>query len=153
MSNMSESILRNLVASVFNIKATRVTLSGEIEATANWQNSYMDGSCGSNRDTYTIWGFNPQTGFVDISNIVGRNERSNYTHSNTINELGKELHTVENAESYIFFLINNNGYSHWSGSNQEEWDSWTLFKAPDFKNHWDKIEQEDIERWNNWLNE
>lgn len=148
---MSAQILRNLVASVFNIKATSVILSGEIAPDKSWQNSYKDGSCGSDEQNYKIWGFNPQKGFVELTECVGYRSSSNYAHSNSYDKEGKQLAEITNVEDYIFFLVNSNGYTAWSGSEHYDWNTWTLYKAPNFQSYWTAVEAADVQRWESWL--
>jgi len=152
MANMSASILRNIVASVFNIKATNIILSGEVEPSMVWQDTYCDGSMGSDGKNYQVFGFNPKSGFEQL-NIVGTYQRSNYAHSGIIDEDGISLCNVENVTNYVFFLVIEEGHNRWSGSTQESWKHYTLYKAPDFKSHWAKIEANDLARWEQWLAE
>lgn len=149
--SMSASILREIVARTFNVKATNVILSGEISPSEKWQNSFFNGSMGKDENNFRIWGFNPKEGFIEISHIVGKKSGSNYAHSSSIDEDGQELHTVENIGDHVFFVVNNEGFDHWEGSRQEDWNTWTLYKAPNFKEHWEKIKQEDIARWEQWI--
>lgn len=149
--NMSASILREIVARAFNVKATSVILSGEVSPCQKWQNDFFNGSMGENQTEFHIWGFNPKEGFVEISYIVGERSGSNYAHTSSVDEEGEELHTVDGVENFIFFIIYEEGYSHWEGSPSEDWNKWTLYKAPDFQEHWKKIEDEDIARWEQWL--
>jgi hypothetical protein len=146
MANMSATVLRNVVASVFKIRPESVILSGEIEPTR----SFTGHGCWSDRsDTYSynLWGFSPVKGFIDLNEYVG------FYYNNTSGEAkgqcGTPLMHIPGVEEFVFFLVNEN----FDSGNGDDYDSftWTLFKAPDFKKKWAEIEEKDIERWISWL--
>ena len=146
MANMSASILRNVVASVFKIRPESVILSGEIEPTR----SFTGHGCWSDRsDTYcyNVWGFNPQKGFVDLDEYVGF--YYNNTSGEAEGEAGVPLMHIPGVDEFVFFLVN---YNLDSG-NGDDYDcfTWTLYKAPDFKKKWAEIEEDDVKRWNDWI--
>ena len=157
MANMSAQILRNLVSSVFNVKATNVVLSGEISPTYVPQlNNGHSWWTGGEEERHHVWGFSPRRGFVPL--CVGRERFSDalkreYTFSQngeTVHEEGMQLCDLHNVEEFIFFVINKEGKDY--GDNGEEYNGWELYKAPDFKSHWEEIEAADVTRWESWLN-
>lgn len=135
---MSASILRNLVSSVFNINPRFVKLSGEIKPDHAFADTYRtDYSNDYNKDE--VWGFNPQTGFIKL---INKGE-------------GGVLEFVPNvANNYIFFVVHNEG-ERWQNTWDmiDSWDTWTIYKAPNFAAYFAAIEQSDLIRWANWLNE
>jgi hypothetical protein len=146
--NMSASILRNIVSSVFNIKPTSVILSDEIAPDKKWESN----SCWSSQTTcksYEVWGFKPQNGFVSLSEeIVGHY----YNHSDGSASIKKatKLCDLQGVEEYLFFLMHEDIRAYDENKNE---DNWVLYKAPNFKEHWAKIETKDIKRWEKWLAE
>jgi hypothetical protein len=153
MSNMSATILREIVAKTFNVKATDVKLSGEIAPDKTWQDSFWNGSMGSSKNEFCVHGYSPAKGFVNISHIVGEYSGSNYAYSNTVNKEGLPLYAVEGIAEFIFFVVQETGHHHWDGGRNEEWENITLFKAPDFQEKLKQITKEDLSRWEAWLAE
>lgn len=146
MANMSASILRNVVASVFKIRPESVILSGEIEPTR----SFTGHNCWSSQsDTWSfkLWGFNPRKGFVDLNDYVGCSRNS--TSGENYGDEGTPLHLIPGIEEFVFFLVNED----FTSGNGTDYDcfTWTLYKAPDFKKKWAEIEEEDVKRWNDWI--
>ena len=149
--NIAVSVLRNIVSSVFSVKPQEVWLM-ENTIAPNWKGQDLNSSGGmwDEKNTCKIWGFHPQTGFVELPLYMGYDYRGDWEPSN-YNE-GHELHSVEGVEKYIFFLVNNKGnYSCPSNGVHESWDKWELYKAPNFQKYWSKIEQEDVARWEQWV--
>ena len=146
MANMSVSILRNVVASVFKIRPESVILSGEIEPTR----SFTGHDCWSSQsDTWSfkLWGFNPRKGFVDLNDYVGCSRNS--TSGENYGDEGTPLHLIPGIEEFVFFLVNED----FTSGNGTDYDcfTWTLYKAFDFKKKWAEIEEEDVNRWNDWI--
>jgi len=150
-SNMSANILRSIVASTFNVKATNVVLSGEINPETSYQNSDTSGSLGSYEDNYQLFGFNPEEGFVELSEYIGDEHRSNYNHDREWSTPGTPLYDIPNIDRYIFLVVINTGHNRWQGSTDAEWDNTTLYKLPNFKEYWENIEEKDLNRWKEWL--
>jgi hypothetical protein len=153
MSNMSATILREIVAKTFNVKATKVKLSGEIAPDKSWKNSSWNGSMGSSKNEFQIHGYSPLKGFVGISHIVGEYSGSNYAYSTTTDKEGLPLYSVENITDFLFFVVQETGHDRWDGGKNEEWDTTTLFKAPNFQEKIEKITKEDVAKWEAWLAE
>lgn len=141
MGNMSASILRNLVASVFGVNAKKVHLSGEISPEESFI-SYTGHSWAHGWNVYKVWGFDPHTGFVQLNvpSYFSDNGTSIGDDPMTIAEMAKN-------NEFIFFIVN---HDH-EDQNYQGDNSWTLYKAPDFREYWKKIEEEDIARWEQWL--
>jgi hypothetical protein len=153
MTNMSANILREIVSRTFNVNPKQVILSGELKHEESWKNNYHDGSMGSNEDVYKLYGYNHKDGFIDLSNHVGSKSASNYAHSDSYDRDGTKLCDIQGIEKYIFLVVRNEGHDHWSGSMQEDWDKTYLYKLPSFTEYWQKIETEDLKRWEKFLND
>jgi hypothetical protein len=151
MANMSAEILRNIVAATFKINAREVILSGEISPKTSFQNSFWNGSMGESSTTRALYGWCATQGFVCLNKYVGEYSGSNYAHSQRIDEPGAAIAEIEGVEKYIFFFIIETVYSNWEGSQYENYTKYTLYKAPNFQEHLEKIETADVNRWQNWL--
>lgn len=151
MANMSASILRNLVASVFNIKATSVKLSGVLPETFCVSEDNSSGSLYSCNSNVSVHAFSPTEGFVEVQ---GTNDYSSQNANGSWNnEYGVSFKDCSQHETAIFFVVREQS-SGWQ-EGREDWDNniTTIYKAPDFKSHWAKIEAQDIARWEAWLAE
>lgn len=151
MTNMSANILRELVASIFGIKATSVKLSGILPERfcVSEDNSY--GSSYSCNGTVSVHAFSPTKGFVEVQG--SRNYSSQNANGSWNNEYGVSFGDCSKHPESIFFVVRKQS-SGWQ-EGREDWDNdmTTIYKSPDFKSHWDKIEQQDIARWEQWLAE
>ena len=135
--------LRNIVSAWAETDAKNILLKGEIPVDFTPKSYFKNGSMGESKDTYKVFGWSPEVGFVIIEECVGED---------TINIAGKPLFECDNVDKYPFFIVHNYGHNSWEGCNQEAWDTWTLYKAPNFKEFWDKVELDDIERWTQFIN-
>tara|TARA_S200002703_G_C3629494_1_gene193322 strand:+ start:112 stop:555 length:444 start_codon:yes stop_codon:yes gene_type:complete len=146
MANMSAKIIRNLVSSVFNVKAQNVILSGEIKPdysiTNNENVAYTD-----SEQSKSLFGFSPKKGFTKISEVVTTVTYFNGNHNHST-ELGCVLSEVKGIDEYLFFVEKSSGYTP-----DGNYENYTIFSAPNFKEYWFKIEQQDIARWEQWLQE
>ena len=150
MANMSASILRNLVASIFNVKATQVKLSGELPENFVLSECNSTGSLFDCNQKVAVWAFESKTGFVKVK---GANSyRSQNADGSWNNEYGVAYSDCANHSEAIFFLVHNKEWGWQEGRANWNTESWTLYKAPDFKSHLEKIEQSDVQRWEEWLN-
>ena len=143
MANMSANILRNLVSSVFNVKATKVRLSGDISP--EYKGYSVDACIAGYSTTEKVWAFNAQKGFRQL-NCVANTQYYNggcdsYFHDAPV--LGECL-----VEGDIFVLI----FSDSDSPNYDDNTSWNLFKAPDFQEWRKNVEAQDLTRWESWLN-
>ena len=149
MANMSAQILRNLVSSVFNVKATSVVLSGEISPTYMTNNSHSSGCLYSDNNWESLYGFNPQKGFVKLEHNT-TNQTSNANGSwNTHNEV--QLNLVDGVEDFIFF-VSRKGWDYSDNNREDKGEETTLYKAPNFKDYFASVEEADLTRWEEWLN-
>lgn len=149
--NMSAKILRNIVAATFKVDAKSVVLSGQISA--DW--TRCSNTCWSSqttKETHKLWGFNSIKGFVALTDECvskGHNHSDGtWTSTNSPKFVG-ELSKVHNIEDYIFFVYRSVGNAYHDES--QSWDNWSLYKAPNFREHWDKVNSADIARWEQWL--
>jgi hypothetical protein len=149
---ISSKILREIISRTFNIPAREIKLEGELDPETSYQNKYHDGSRGYSKITYKIWGYSPEKGFIDLSNnMVGYYSTSNYAGESTVDEPGKRICDIPDADQYIFFLIRKRDISDWEGCSSHDWIMWRLYKAPDFREYWERVEEEDLKRWASWL--
>lgn len=150
----SAATIRNLVGSIFKVNPTKVYLANS-EISPNYQSihSILSGGMWNSEDVNQLWGFSPQTGFVEIKEVQYDewNTPDGMPQSNKHNTL--KLHEVPNVEQFVFFL-KKRAYSHSIPSNgvNENSTSYILYKSPNFKEFWAKVEQEDVKRWSNWIN-
>lgn len=148
MSNMSASILRELVSRVFKIDSLNVILSGEIRPDWEGHSGFSYGSMWEKKEEVSIWGFNPHRGFCRL-NIVG--EISQQGADAPVYRDGEiPLLKVKEIEEYLFFVVNEKEY-YSDNQRSENSDLWTLYKAPNFKEYLQKIEAIDIQKWKSWL--
>ena len=147
-------IIRNILSGTLKINPAIIKLEGEIKPDASWQNESKDGSLGAHEYNYIVYGYSPEKGLINLSdinqNFIGVNSSSNYAHSSHTNTPGLELYQLEGIEAYSFFLVNEHGYSNWEGGENKRWDDYFLYKAPNFQAHREKLEKEDVERWKGW---
>ncbi len=148
---MSAQIIRNVVAGTFNIDAKNIILSGELAPYASFQNYQWNGSMGETEYTRSLFGWNPKSGFVNLSNYIGLEAGSNYAHSERYDEPGTPMYAIEFVSDYIFFFLTEKIYENWEGSQYQNYTKYTLFKAPNFAEHIEKLEAADIARWEHWL--
>lgn len=162
MANMSAKILREIVSRVFDVKASRIKLSGEIspEFIPQYDRGHSWWSGASSQED-TVFGFDPKIGFRIVAG--GYNAEKNFgVHfaDNTISreyqysdngsvqhEAGQKLAELPDADHYILFLVHSEGY----GDEAEWYSEWTLYKAPNFAAHWAEIDAADVQRWEEWL--
>ena len=153
MSNMSAEILRNIVSSVLNVKATQVKLSGQMSI------NFVEGDCSthgnlySNNNNVLCWAFDPKQGLIPVKTIKtgGSSSNANGTWEQDYGVTAEYLNT--NYPNALFFVIRHYGsYSDCNGRD-EEYDNITLYKSPDFTAHYATIEEQDIVRWKQWLND
>jgi hypothetical protein len=143
---MAASVLRNIVEGIFPVSAKKVVLSGEISPTATFHGN----SCWSSQTTqqqYAVWGFNPKLGFKKLEGFVSHS--ANRTDGTIQFTPGCKLGEVENVGQYIFFLVYNNVSAY---NAYESESTWSIYKAPDFAAHWAAVTEEDVKRWEEWLN-
>lgn len=158
MANMSATILRNIVGSIFPVKSQNVILSGEINPEHVFQldrgHSWWTGA---SEQVDCAWGFDPKTGFKSITgmsqykditefydHILDR-EYSYSDNGNCEHESGDKLCDLPGVEKFIFFLVNSQGKGY--GEQAEYYNTWTLYKAPNFAQKWAEIETENVQRW------
>ncbi len=160
MANMSATILRSIVASVFKVNPNSVQLSGELSPEFIPQNdrghSWWDGA---SKIQHNVWGFSPETGFVCIAGntVNGIKESTDklkreYKYSqngDVYHKDGEPLHSHPDATKFAFFIINSDGKSY--GEPGEYYSDWTLYKAPNFKTFMESGEASDINRWSAWV--
>lgn len=157
MSNhktIAVNIIRDLVSRIFKIDPRKVHLAtSEISPEYRSIYSTLSGGMWDSEGIKTLWGFSPTTGFKEIPEI----QYKEWNVSDGIPQDDREntlcLHEVEGVEQYIFFLEKETDVHSVPSNGINRNDThWTLFKSPNFKEYWNKIKQQDIERWSSWLN-
>ena len=160
---MTAGVMRNLVSSIFKFRPEFIELKGEISPdfipVEDRGHSWWSGAA----EQYdSIWGFSPETGFIRIaggSRTEGWTKDSStmlsreYSYSNNgdvTHEEGCAIKYHPQADEFLFFIIHSYGKEY--GDTGEDFETLSVYKAPNFKEHFDKIEKEDIVRWEQWLN-
>lgn len=154
MANMSAEIIREIVASTLKIKATQVILSGVLPENFCIEAVSTSGNLYTNSNDNCVWAFNPQQGLVRLQQVcISENAASN-ANGTWENSYGYTFCTLaEQAPDAIFFIVmESSDYSDCNGRDEHSL-TYTLFKAPDFKEYWAKVEKKDIARWEQWLAE
>ena len=151
MANMSANILRNIVSSVLNIKATSVRLSSEIPETFSISEDNSSGNLYSHNSSVSVHAFNPRTGFVVVQG--NNNYSSQDANGSWNNEYGVNFNDCAKHEDAIFFVVREQRSGWCSGRADWDDDITTLYKAPDFGAYMKKVEKEDIARWEQWIEE
>lgn len=145
VANMSASILRSIVATIFKINPSTVKLSGEIGADA----SFTGNTCWSAQTTetrYQLWGFNPMTGLINLSEYVG-NSRNRQDGTQDVTEATR-LCDIPGVSDFVFFIVNDETRCYDDSRSSNDW---TIFKAPNFKEYFEKVTAKDIQRWSQWI--
>lgn len=145
VANMSASILRSIVASVFKINPASVILSGEIAADA----SFTGNTCWSSQTTetsYSLWGFSPTNGLADLSQYCG-NSRNRQDGTRDITEATR-LCDIPEVSAFVFFVVNDETRCYDESHSLNEW---TIYKAPNFKEYFATGTEADTQRWSNWI--
>lgn len=151
-NEITASVLRNVVAKFANVHSTKIILKGEISPNFSVQDYFKNGSMGSSKNSFGVYGWSPETGFIPVNECIGEDSSSNYAHSDRTDIAGLDLHECQNVDKYLFFVVHEYGHNSWEGCNQELWDTWTLYKAPNFKETWDKIQLEEVQRLEDFIN-
>lgn len=149
---MSANILREIVASVIKCDAREIRLSGILNPETKWkEDSGHSWDENASQDYYKVWGFNPKDGLkmLNISMQSAYSENGSVINSGHSESL--EEYLLRTKESYIFYVVNHSGRHY--GKDGEEFDFLTIYKSPDFKKYWEKINMDDIARWEKWLKE
>ena len=128
--SMSASILRNIVASVLKVDSRNIKLSGEISTSMlceNWSGNSHD----QRFDSTQIYGFIPARGLVKLSTL----SNSSDSYQGTAPTFGDNAFTFsEQYQNCIFFVLIREGCSQMQSPNPEDYyESFTLYKAPNFK--------------------
>lgn len=145
--SMSASILRNLVSSIFGVNPAKVILSGELPKNFFVQSNKSSGNLYDTNDEANLYAFNSTRGFILIE---GHNVNSQNANGSWNQEIGFSFEDCAIHEDALFFISKE---KKCGSSNGETWDyiKYTLYKAPNFKEFFDKINQEDLARWEQWL--
>ena len=59
------------------------------------------------------------------------------------------MNSIQDSQSVVF-LVNSQGKGY--GEQAEYYNTWTLYKAPNFAQKWAEIEEADTLRWIEWIN-
>ena len=143
--NTASNILRSLVASKFNVSPKEVILSGEIAP--DFIGESRTSSYTGYNDEQRVWGFSSEQGFVKLFCVEGQFSDSggNMSYSPAMGNLSEEIQRL--CPDCIFIVVND--YS----DRNEGRDDLTIFKAPNFKEYLDRVEEADLLRWEQWIEE
>jgi hypothetical protein len=148
-ANMSASIMRSIVSSVFKVNPRKVVLAGEISPEFVPQNNCGHSWwSGAEELHHSIWGFDPQKG---INELKITREYQFFDNGESIHTKGEKLseYLERTEEEYLFFIVKEWGKPY--GDNQEKYEIWTLYKSPEFKKYFQSLNSEDISRWEAWI--
>lgn len=148
---MSAQIIREIVASSLKIKATNVVLSGVLPEDFITEAVSHGGNLYSHDEWSVVWAFSPEKGLVRLRDeLITENAASN-ANGSWENSYGYTFETIgRQAPDAIFFVVSE-GFEYSDINRNDSNSSICLYKAPDFKEYFDKIEQKDIVRWEQWL--
>lgn len=142
---MSAIMLRQIVAKQFNVNPRHIILSGQAKPEDTFEATIGVAYVKDCTDSLGLYSFNGKE-WIDLSYAVGGTFYYNGNHDRDYKD-SLPLFEVATGDEILFVTDevgknDNNYYRHI-----------TVFKAPSFQTHWDKIEAEDIERWENWVSE
>lgn len=142
---MAAQTLRNIFSGAFNVPARKIHLASE-PISPEWVGELSEGmsySDASYEGDLAIWSFNPKDGIKEVFGCIASTWYYNGNHDQDYTP-GSPLHECVNGGE-MFFIIK-------SGSDASDGgEYYTLYKSPDFAEHWAKLEAEDVERWAQWL--
>ena len=141
--SMSASILRNIVSSTFKYSANKIILSGEINPEWVGQSSTNVAYTDVRDDVDYLWSWTAKDGFKPVDNCYECRHYYNGNHDVTVTH-GLPLHECATGDEIFFVLVH---------KLDDYIDYISVFKAPDFQKKWAEIEAEDVQRWNEWINE
>ena len=161
--NIAVSVLRNIVSSIFKIRAQEVHLSNDIMspdyiACNDRGHSWWSGASDCMQ---TLYGFSPELGFIRLTDgytdivtkvsdrLLARDYAYSYNGEQS-NEQGEPLYLHPQASEFVFFLVRTNSKEYGDNGNREIY--FTLYKAPNFAEHLTKLEEVDVARWEQWIN-
>lgn len=150
---MSASILRNLVSTVYKVKAKNVKLSGQMPT--NWETSEVStyGGMYSDEEWVNAWGFHPQKGFIKIEKILMMENAKSNANGTWENSYGYTAEYIaKECPDALFFIVNEGHRYKDSTGRSSSGDNWTLYKSPDFSEIWAEAEAKDVQRWEEWVN-
>lgn len=152
-TSVSASVIRNLAQSIFQIDPTKVYLAGEIDPEYRSISSRLSGGMWYSEEETTLWGFSPKTGFKELKEIkydewnvsdgIPQDNRNKVLKLNEVPKIGEYIFFLEKRE--VIHSVPSNGIDR----NET---NYILYKAPNFREYWEKIEKEDLERWSSWIN-
>ncbi len=107
-----------------------------------------------------MYAFNPKKGFICIAgdNLADVAESEYKLQRDYCYSINGEITTSEGQPledhpevlDFCFFLVHS--YGKYYGENGDNFSEFKLFSSPNFRESWKKVDEEDIERWENWLN-
>ena len=114
------------------ISATSIQLMKDekIDLEKTFQETYWDGSMGSNKDQIEVFVWDMKNGLKKLHINIGEYSGSNYAHSDTTNQEGERLIDallrLDTCPTHI--AIRNWGYSSWEGSQSSHWDRLKVYR-------------------------
>jgi hypothetical protein len=143
----SANIIRELVSQFFGINSAEVKLSGKISPNFDVNcGSRYDSCMGESYDLIEIFSFTRDCEWKNI-----KTDRHFSSGSGDHYEAPKmPLHKVVTGDELFFVIKNDTCEGSWNDDCSYK-TTYTMYTAPDFKKVWQKLEEEDVKRWQNWL--
>lgn len=148
-------VVREVISRLLNVNARTIQLSEEpISPDFIPQNDCGHSWWGGATEHYdTLSGYSFEKGLVRFEDI--RREYQYSQNGDCYNEAGEKLHEYFErvgiaANEFQFIVLEFSGKEY--GETGNRYDGVTIYKCPDFKSHWEKLEAADLERWEKWLN-
>jgi hypothetical protein len=140
---MSANILRNIVSSVLSVDSREIILSGEAPDNLflpNW--GQFDYDC--RFEESKLYYFNPSTGLKEYK----LEKSSVYDGGTSLREIA---HSKELQDS-LFIVVKYSSCTQMQNPKEHDFDYGTrLYKSPNFKEINTKYEDEEIARWEQWI--
>lgn len=147
---LTAQIVRQLAEIKAGIPACKIQLMGAIEPTFTLdQNGGHSWWSGASHNTDTLFGFNPETGFVLLDDMKG-----NYAYSDNGTPYSEEGETLteyleRKGGNYLFYLLHKEGKEY--GENGDYYDTWYLYKGFNLAEHLSALNTADVARWEAWI--
>lgn len=140
---MSASIVRNIVASVIGCDSRIIKLSGTAPDNLYFPN--WGGFCYDSRyESTKLFYFSPLSGLKEFE-LQDSNE---YDGGVSLKELSN---SIELQKSLFLVVIRNSCNQMQNPQNHDYEYSCTIYKSPNFKEIYEKYEEEEIARWEQWI--
>ena len=148
MANLSASILRNVISSVFNVESSKVVLSGILPENYDKVEDNSSGNLYSSNESLKLYAYHPTSGFVEVKgDNSGYSRNADGTFNPEYRITFAECQMYKDAQFFVE-LFHKEGWQQ----GLADWNDTivTLYGAPD----WVAIDKinlvKDLQRWVNW---